>query len=319
MTQILAVVLAWLRDAFTEHLSLKALSLAFAVGLFAYLHGQEDVQDRTIPVGLVMRMPQEGANRELMTQVRPSVHVTVRGSARSMDGLVQAGVPPVELDLRDGRTKTVVFERSMFLLPPGIEIRIIDPPNIALEWQDIVTREIPLQASITGKPAEGFVVKGEPEVDPRQATVRGPISLVEVVQFARLAAFDVSGLTEGTYRRRLAIDVPPNRITYLAAQSATVTVTIARRVTEAKFSALPVEVVGIPRAIANPRTVNVTVIGPPEIVHALRAEQIVPRADLSTLPLDPEARRHGSTTVKLTVDVAHAEADIQPPSVAVRW
>jgi YbbR domain-containing protein len=319
MTRLIANLLGWIRDAFTKNVGLKALSLAFAVGLFVYLHGQEDTQDRTIPVGLVMRMPQEGANRELMTQIRPSVHVTVRGSARGMDNLVQAGVPPVELDLRDGRTKTVMFERSMFSLPPGIEIRIIDPPSIDLEWQDVVTREIPVQASITGKPAEGFVVKGEPEVDPRQVTARGPISLVEVVQFARLAAFDVSGLTEGTYRRRLAIDPPPNRITYLVARSADAIVTIARRVTEAKFNGLPVEVVGIPRATTNPRTVNVTVVGPPEVVHALRAEQIVPRADLSALQLDAEARRHGSTTVKLTVDVAHAEAEIQPPSVTVRW
>lgn len=319
MTRLLANLLAWLRDAFTENVGLKALSLAFAVGLFVYLHGQEDVQDRTIPVGLVMRLPPESAGRELMTQIRPSVHVTVRGSARTMDSLVQAGVPPVELDLRDGHTKTVVFDRAMFSLPPGIEIRIIDPPSLDLEWQDVVARDIPVQASITGKPAEGFVVKGEPEVDPKQVAARGPSSLVEVLQFARVAAFDVSGLTEGTYRRRLAIDPPPNRISYLVARSATVTVAIARRVTEVKFSNLPVEVVGVPIATSIPRTVNVTIIGPPEVVHALKPEQIVPRADLSTLPLDAEARRHGSTTVKLTVDVAHAEADIQPPSVAVRW
>ena len=32
----------FLRDAFTANLGLKALSLAFALGLFAYLQGQED-------------------------------------------------------------------------------------------------------------------------------------------------------------------------------------------------------------------------------------------------------------------------------------
>jgi YbbR domain-containing protein len=319
VTSLLASLLAWTKEALTANVSLKALALAFAVGLFVYLHGQEDIQDRTIPVGLVMRLPRESAQRELMTQIRPSIHVTVRGSARELDRLVQAGVPPVELDLRDGRTKTVAFEHDMISLPPGIEIIIIDPPSIDLEWQDVVTRQIPIQASVTGTPAEGYVVKGEPAVKPPHVEARGPVGLVEVVQFARLAPFDVSGLTEGTYRRPIAIDAPPNRITYLGAKSAMVEVSIARRVTEAKFNRLKVEVVGVPRGTSNPRTVNVTLIGPPEVVRALRAEQVVPRADVGKLGVNPETRLHGSMVVEVTVDVAHAQGEIQPPTVTVKW
>jgi len=319
MTGFLDAVLTWVREALTDNVGLKALSLAFAVGLFVYLHGQADIQDRTVPVGVVMRLPPESANRELMTQVRPSIHVTLHGSARALDRLVQAGMPPVELDLREGRTETVTFHPDSFSLPPGVEVTIIDPPSIELEWQDIVTRPIAIQAAVAGKPAEGYVVKGEPEVEPKEVAVRGPASLIEVLQFVRLAPFDVSGLTEGAYRRRIALDAPPNRISYIGAQSATVTVSIARRVTEAKFNRLAVEVVGVPRATTNPHHVNVTVIGPPEVVRALRAEQVVPRADVSQMDLDPEARRHGSLTVGVTVDVAHAEVEVQPPTVTVRW
>jgi YbbR domain-containing protein len=319
MTRFLAAVLGWIREAFTDNVGLKALSLAFAIGLFIYLHGEEDIQDRTVPVGVVMRLPPESSERELMTQIRPSIHVTLRGSARALDRLVQAGMPPVELDLRDGRTETIAFEASMFSLPPGVEVTIIDPPSIELEWQDIVTRSIAIQAAVTGKPAEGYVVKGEPEVEPKDAQVRGPVGVVEVLQFARLAPFDVSGLTEGVYRRPIAIDAPPNRLSYLGAKSATVTVTIARRVTEAKFNRLEVEVVGMPRATTNPRHVNVTVVGPPEVVRALRAEQVVPRADLSQMGIDLEARKHGSVTTAVTVDVANAEVETQPPTVTVRW
>jgi hypothetical protein len=299
---------------------LKALSLSLAVGLFAFLYGQQDEQQRTVPVAVVMRPPPEDANRELMTQIPASIHVTLRGPARSIDKLVQNGVPPVTIDLRNERLESMVFEHRLFSLPNDVDITIIDPPRIDLDWQDVVTRQIPIQASITGKPAEGFVVKGEPEVDPKQITVRGPVSLVEVMQFARLAAFDVSGLTEGVYRRRIAIDTPSNRTAYIGPQSATVTVSIARRVTEAKFSRRPVEVVGVATATVNPRFVDVTVIGPPEVVRALRAEQVVPRADLTRVPgLDLKDQKHGSALVKLSVDLAHAEAEVQPPSVDVHW
>jgi YbbR domain-containing protein len=253
-----------------------------------------------------------------MTPIPASIHVTLRGSGRSLDRLTQTGPAPVELDLREGTRESVTFEPKMFSLPPDIEITIIDPPSISLEWQDVVFRQVPLQAAITGKPTEGYVVKGEPEVDPKEITVRGPASLVEVMQFVRLAAFDVSSLTEGILRRPIAIDAPPNRVSYIGARNVTVTVTIARRVTEARFPKRPVEVVGIANGVITPRAVDVTVVGPPEVVRALRAEQIVPRVDLSNVP-EGEKQKHGSTTAKVLVDIAQAEAEVQPPTVNVKW
>jgi hypothetical protein len=312
--------LVWLREAFTDNAGLKLLSLTFALGLFAFLHGQEEQQQRTIPVGVVLLPPAENSDRELMTPIPASIHVTLRGPARSIEKLVQNGVTPVTIDLRNEKREGVVFDPDMFTLPPDVDVTIIDPASIDLEWQDVVTRQIPIQASITGKPAEGFIVKGEPEVDPKQITVRGPVSLVEVIQFARLAAFDVSGLTEGVYRRRIAIDAPPNRIDYIGPQSATVSVTIARRVTEVRFTHRPVEVVGLATGTVSPRFVDVTVMGPPEIVRALRADQVVPRADLTRVRgLDLKEQKHGSASVEVSVDLAHAESEVQPPSVSVRW
>lgn len=315
---LLGAISAWLRAALTQNLGLKALSLAFALGLFVYQKGQQDQQQRTVPVGVVMRLPTETAKRELMTPIPASIHVTLKGSTRAIDQLLQVGVAPVEIDLRDGQRESVVFETRMFTLPPDVEITIIDPPSIDLEWQDVVTRQIPLQASITGKPADGYILKGEPEVDPKEMTVRGPVGLVEVIQYVRLAAFDVSGLTEGTYRRPIAIDAPPNRVSYIGPRSATVTATIARRVSEARFPKRPVEVIGVPNAVVTPRQVDVSVIGPPEVVRALRAEQVVPRIDLTKIE-GIDLKTHGSTSVKVVVEVADAEAEVQPPTVTVKW
>lgn len=320
LSDIVAALLGWLREATTTNLGLKALAMTIALGLFAYQKGQEDQQQRTVPVGVVMRLPPDAAKRELMTPIPASIHVTLRGSTRDIDRLIATGVAPVEVDLRDGRRDTLTFEDKMFSLPPGVDITIVDPPHIDLEWQDVVTRLIPVQASITSKPAEGYVVKGEPEVEPQEMTVRGPQSSVETLQFVRLAAFDVSGLTEGVYRRPIALDAPPNRMSYIGPRTATVSVVIARRVSEARFAKRPVEVVGVQNGVVSPRTVDVTVIGPPEVVRALRPEQVVPRVDLTKVSgLDLEKQKRGSLTAKVTLDLAHADAEIQPPTVNVRW
>jgi len=316
----LATAWASLRDSFTENIGLKALAMAFALGLFAFVHGQEEEQQRTVPVPLVMRLPPTAAGRELMTPIPASIHVTLQGSARAIDNLLQAGIPPVEIDLRDGRRETVVFDESMFTLPPETKITIIDPSSIELLWEDVATRQIPLQAAITGQPADGYVVKGEPEVDPKTITVSGPLSAIEVLQFARLSAFDVSGLIEGVHKRRLGIDAPPQRVRYLGPQAATVAVTIARRVSEVRFENRPIEVVGIAGGTVAPRTVDVVVAGPPEIVRALRPDQIVPVADLTKVDaLDLKQLHHGSASVKVTLTLSHAEAELQPPVVNVKW
>jgi hypothetical protein len=292
--------------------------LILELSLFAVLRGQQERQQRTIPVGLIVLLPPETAERELMTPPPPNVQAILRGTTRAIDHLIESGVPPIEIDLRDGTRDVINFEPKMLSLPREVDVTFIDPPRIRLEWQNIVTRRIPLQASITDKPTEGYVVKGELEVEPQQVSVRGPASLVEVMQFVRLAAFDVSGLTEGVHRRRVAMDAPPARVSAIGPTSATVSVTIARRVSEIKFANRPIEVVGVTGGYAVPRTVDVTIVGPPEVVRALRAEQVVPRVQL---PQDEMAKheKHGSLTLKVAVDLAQADAEVQPPTVTVRW
>ena len=319
MNRLLAALFHSLRAAFSENAGLKAVSLVFAIGLFVYLHRAEEQFDRTFPVGVFSQKPPESANRELMTQIPPNIYVTLRGSAHALEQLMREDPPLVEIDLRDGNARAVTFSAGMLDLPRGVEVLMFDPPTIQLEWQDVVTRSIPVQASLTGTPAPGYVVSGQPLVDPREVVVRGPKRVVEVQQFARLAAFDVTGLTQGEYRRPIAIDAPPPRVHYVGLTNIAVTVKIARRVSEAKFERLGVEVLGVSNGVVNPRQVEVTVVGPPETVRALRAEQIVPRADLAAAKIDPKKQAHGSAVVPVTVDVANAETHVQPPTVTVKW
>lgn len=308
------------KHAFADNIGLKAFSLTFAVGLFSYIHSKEEMQQRTVPVSVIALSPQ-GSERELMTQIPPAIHVTLRGTARAIDAVVKSGgLAPVEVDLRDGHRDGVVFEANMFNTPPDVDITIIDPPRINLEWQRVIERQIPLQASITGQPAPGYVVKGVPKVEPFKIGVSGPVTLVETMQFARLAAFDVTGLTDGVFPRRVAIDPPPNRVQYTGPQNATVTVTIVRSMSEHKFDERPVEVIGVANAVTSPRTVDVTVVGAPEVVRALRADQVIPRADLSKVKgFNLKETPHGTLRVPLEVDLAKAEVEIQPPIVSVRW
>jgi hypothetical protein len=311
-------MLRWLRAAMSENLGLKALSFVIALGLTAYQRGSENEQQRTVPVDLIVRLPPTEAHRELMTLVPPSIHVTVRGSTRALDQLIQSGVPPVEVDLRRGDIPAIRFEGDMFAMPPGVKVNIIDPASIQLEWQNVVERSVPIQASVTGPVAGGYIVQGV-KVDPTSILVMGPASMVEVMQFVRVAAFDVSGKTDGVYRHRLKLDPPGQRLSYLGPDSATVEVTIARQLVQRKFTKRNVVVLGPGRVKTEPAGVDVMVTGTPEVINGLRDEMVVPRVDISAVPQELRDQRHGSTVLPVRVDLARVEVEIQPPSVTVIW
>lgn len=315
---------AWLKQALTENLGLKAMALVFSLGLFGYIHAQEDVMERTVPVS-VISVPPVGGDRELMSRIPPSIHITLRASARSIAELLQKGIAPVEVDLRQGYPESVEFSRDMFLLPRDAELVLVDPPRLDLEWEDIVTRQVPLETKVVGTPAEGRVVKGSPRIEPERVIVRGPESVVGTMQFAELEPYVVTGLTEGTWARRIAIKAPPDRARILGVPAATVAVDVVRELSTRVFTAREVIVVGAVGAHSTPRTVDVTIVGPPELVSALTAEQIVPIADLSVLPVstagwvDGKPPVHGSVSVPVRLALERVSAETQPGLVAVRW
>lgn len=307
-----------LLDGVVDNLGVKALALLFSLIFFVYVHGQEDVREKTIAVPLVSLPPTDGS-RELMTALPPNIHVTLRGSARALSRLVQEGLSPVEIDLRSQRVNHVAFPPSVFGLPRDVTVVAVDPSQLDLSWEQIITRVVPLRATVTGEPARGGEVPNPPSFEPATVTVRGPVSKVEVLQHAAITPFDIAGLAPGKYTRRLSLSplVPPNR--YLGSETATVTVEVKRREHERVFHGLPVQVVGPQHGLPLPRFVDVKVVGPPELVDSLSPAQVVPQADVLGQGKWAPQTGHGSAVVPVAVPLEGARVSVQPPTTIVKW
>ncbi len=306
--------LGGLRRALTENLGLKFMCLICAVLLVAYQRGQADEKARTIAFTLDTQLPTRQARRQLTTPLPPHINVTVQGSSSALDDLA-ASLPSVDLDLRKGERDRIDFSADMFDLPPGLSVRGIDPPFLQLSWEDVVTRQLRVQASVTGNVASGHEVASM-LVEPEVVGIQGPSSSVRIAQLARVAPFDTSGLSTGTYRRQLALDPPPNGTVYLeGTEVVLVTVQIRERQLSVNFPGLPVDVVGIPGAKVVPAKVDVVVRGAPEVVRALQPDMVVPRVDATAI----DTEQHGSAIMKVQVELSRATTEIQPPSVKLSW
>ena len=301
-----------LKTLVLEDLNLKLVSLAVALILYSMMHGGQDAR-RAIVTDLDVRLPAKDSDRVLVSQLPRSIRLFVRGSNQTIDNLRAASVM-VQVDASRGQHGHVTFDKEMVRLPDGVNVEVeqFDPPGIDFEWETRISRDVPVQVSVVGAPADGFVVKGAPVAEPKMVKVKGPQSAVAVLQHVRADAFDVKGLTDGLYPRQLAVERPP-RVEFIEPASVIVTAEIARELAERLFPKLPVVVVGPAKGKTTPGEVDVQLVCPPEVVRGLRPEQVVPRVEVTS----KEAT--GSQSLPVLVKLDRCEAYPRPKEVVARW
>ena len=86
---------------------------------------------------------------------------------------------------------------------------------------------------------------------------------------------------------------------------------------ERPFTRIPVAVLGRANAKVQPAEIDVRLSCPPEIVRALRPEQIVPRVQVS--PAGSAAGDHGSDVLPVQLTIDQCEVHLTPASVVVHW
>jgi len=300
------------RSALFDNVGLKVVSMVCALAIYAFIHGAETVQ-RTFSVGVVSVMPPDAANRQLRTPLPTEVGVTVRGPRTELDRMTAGDLGSLKLDLRTGHETKLELDAEALSIPAGVKVEQIFPASVNIRWDDVVNSKIKIQVTRTGEVETGFVVQST-LVDPEAVLVRGPRSVVDVMQSVRTVPFDITGLGEGTHKRVLALDVPPDGIVY-DAEEVTAAIEVAREQRTASFAAVAIEVIGMPKAKVQPQVVNIRVKGPAELVRSLERVSVFARVEI------PEADRGkpGSLLTKVIVDLPGLDPIIEPESVLVKW
>ncbi len=194
----------WTR-VITRDMGLKVASVAVALFLYGLVHGSTDIQ-RTSELQLDVRMPPPPSSRVLLTPLPPRVRVTLRGSKLMLDELRDESIGSLEVDLRDGVDRRVEFDKHMVRVPPGIKVEQIDPPAIEMRWDETIERILPVTGAVLGQVERGYVLRGVVQFTPPRVRVRGPRSIVGVMQAVHAEPFELSGLTASA-EREVPLDV----------------------------------------------------------------------------------------------------------------
>ncbi len=176
-------------------------------------------------------------------------------------------------------------------------VRIVaaNPSSVTVRMEPLITRTLPLQASMSGQPAIGYQ-PGDLTVDPQQVVLAGPQSLVARVSRVRIS-IDITGIREGLDQSVAiqALDQNNAPVTGITIQpdSAHVTLPVTR---QGGFRDLAVKVVVRGQVASGYRLDSISVSPPvvtvyssnPDLVNALPGV-------VETQPLDLQAAKDNVT------------------------
>ena len=170
------------------------VALIAAILLWYGLAGQQDqnISVRGVKAALTLvNMPRDLV---LMSSVPDTISLQLRGPLTKSLGAA-AGLE-VYLDLADARPGTSVFtiDAAGISLPSDVEVVSIEPADITLELDRLISVNLPIQPNLEGVPAPGFTT-GEVRTSPIRVNVQGPESTLADLELVETTPVSVEGAT----------------------------------------------------------------------------------------------------------------------------
>jgi len=199
-----------------------------AVGLGTMLWftvSSDHLVERSVRVPLVFRNTPAGL--EIAPDAPDQVEVHLRGRVSQLTG-DQGGVI-VYIDLADGRAGSRLFHlrTDQVTTPFGIEATQVFPSTVMLTLETTGTKRVAVEATVEGKPAEGFEI-GRTTVDPPEVDVMGPESELKALRSAITETVMVEGAKE-TVTRAVSIGVMNSSLRLKESRTARVTIEVIRK------------------------------------------------------------------------------------------
>ena len=262
------------------HSGLKIVSVALAAALWMMVSSQRAPVERGLRIPLELQNLPE--NLEMVEPPLESVDVRVRGTADTL-GRVTAGDLIASIDLSSAQPGRRLFHLSpeRVKAPFAVEVTQIAPSTVAIRFERSATRIVPVNPSVEGEPAPGFIV-GKIAAEPSAVEVVGPESLLRSVAEAITEPIWV-GSARSDVRASVVVGVAEEGVRISRARTAVVSVEILPAPAEKHLSNVPVR----PRNLANgltarisPPSVSVRVQGTQEAIAKIMDTSIVAYVDL---------------------------------------
>jgi YbbR domain-containing protein len=261
-----------MKELLFRNLSLKILSLFFAVSLWLFVNLKATAEN-TLQVPVVWKNVPDSL--VITNEVNDSIRVRVTGPRRILSNLEPRRLP-VTLDLSGARVglSTYQVNEKMIHLPPGLTAAVLAPDTIQFKFEPTVKKGMEVRPALKGKPAEGYAVAGV-EVIPNRVEVAGAQSELQGVAHVDTEAIDVTERRQDFHARVKIAPAQPHVWPASGQGEVEVRVAIAEKVVQRLVKQVSVKIENARGVVRlEPPRVDVVLEGAAGKVDALRPEQI---------------------------------------------
>lgn len=272
---------------FRDNFSLKLAALTLALALEFYFYSPDnfviaefrvplDVQNVPASQMVVSPEPEMGTS-SLSARVKVQGPGPLVREAQSSNVKFTVVVPQGVRDSFD-----IELRPEQLGFPGAVTVLELEPRALRLEFQPIVTLELPVNPVVEGRVASGYRLIGVKAV-PEILTVTGPASVLDGVEKLFTQPLDVTD-----FRRSKRVDVPIVSVGKLVSTSKAVVeleVQVEPIMIERTFEPLVVQILGTEgKAVSlKPSRVSISVHGPENLITATDGPDIVLFVDAAPL------------------------------------
>ncbi|MBX3292962.1 MAG: hypothetical protein KF881_08735 [Acidobacteria bacterium] len=193
-----------LRKVFLEDWALKLTALGITLALWLGVTGLSTPTTRRLTVPLYLNV---AGNAQVVNEPPQEVEVEISGDKRKVEQL-NRGELVASVDLSDtasGERVVSLSPQNVYMeLPQGVKLTDVAPSRIAVTIEKVEEREVEVRVETTGTPATGYEVYSTTALPPR-IRVRGPESIVRMVEYVRTEKIDIAGKTADHTARQIPV------------------------------------------------------------------------------------------------------------------
>jgi YbbR domain-containing protein len=257
-----------------NNLGLKLFSLGIAIVLFSFITNESNssVLTREVPVEFTS-IP---AGTMVIAPLDPQVEVSIKGPSSLVSRI--ATTPPVfkvKIPENAEHRFTASLTKEDLGLPPYFSVLKIEPAQIEVTIDSLVSKEVPVSVPRIGSIGEGLSIESL-SIVPEQVRLTGPATELSAVSSVETYPLDLRDV-DHSVTRQLAIK-PPGKFTEVSPRQSSVSLQVGFVEGEQSFSQLPIEVRAMPgqNYSVDPATVDVVLKGPLQAVQRIGKEDVVP-------------------------------------------
>jgi len=220
---------------------IKLLSFFFALFLWYFVVGEDKV-DMTVNIPIeIVNLPRELV---ISNQFKKQLEVTVSGPRGLIRGIANQHVSrPVDLSKATPGSMLVRNDEDAISFPRGIRVLRVQPPYITLLLDRLIQRELPIMATITGRPEPGYTVESI-IFEPPTLSLTGPQAVLGDLNKLVTDPISIKKLTQSV-TKEVSLKLNPNIAELIGETTVTAHIQIFEETILRKIPNLPLTITDI--------------------------------------------------------------------------